>query len=373
MSRFKFKKFKIVVSITCICLVLMGNNLAQTPRKTVVTIQGDQFFINGKPTYEGRTWQGYKIEGLLMNSRMVQGIFDDANPATVSNWIYPDTKKWDPERNTNEFVKAMDDWYAKGLLAFTFNLQGGSPLGYGNKGWVNTAIDPKGNLKPDYMQRLEKILNRADELGMVVILGIFYFGQDEYIESEAAVVKAVDNVLEWLFDKGYKNVLIEVNNETSIGYDHEILRPGRVHELILQVRAKEKGGYRYLVGTSYKGCEIPLENVVANSDFILLHGNGVEDPAEIPQMVEKTKSVKGYKTMPILFNEDDHFNFDQPMNNMVEAVKSYASWGYFDYRMKGEGFQEGYQSIPVDWQINSKRKTEFFKKLEEITGGFETK
>jgi hypothetical protein len=34
------------------------------PRKTTVTIAGDAFHINGKPTYPGRSWQGHKIEGL---------------------------------------------------------------------------------------------------------------------------------------------------------------------------------------------------------------------------------------------------------------------------------------------------------------------
>ncbi len=49
------------------------------------------------------------------------------------------------------------------------------------------------------MARLEKILNRADELGMVTILGFFYFGQDERLKGEAAIRAAVDNVLNWLF------------------------------------------------------------------------------------------------------------------------------------------------------------------------------
>jgi len=49
-------------------------------------------------------------------------------------------------------------------------------------------------------------------------------------------------------------------------------------------------------------------------------------------------------------------------------VRSYASWGYFDYRFKGEGFQEGYQGVPTDWGINSSRKRGFFKLLKEITG-----
>jgi hypothetical protein len=36
-----------------------------------------------------------------------QGIFDDLNPETRARWAYPDTKKWDPDRNTREFVAAM--------------------------------------------------------------------------------------------------------------------------------------------------------------------------------------------------------------------------------------------------------------------------
>jgi hypothetical protein len=55
------------------------------------------------------------------------------------------------------------------------------------------------------------------------------------------------------------------------------------------------------------------------------------------------------------------------MNNFVAATQAYASWGFFDYRMKDEGFDEGYQSVPVNWGISSARKRGFFEKLKEIT------
>jgi hypothetical protein len=86
------------------------------------------------------------------------------------------------------------------------------------------------------MRRLEAILNRADELGMVVILGIFYFGQDERLHDEAAVLRAVDNTVEWLFARDYRHVIIEINNECNIRYEHAILQPSRVHELIERVK-----------------------------------------------------------------------------------------------------------------------------------------
>src|SRR6185436_4003109 len=154
-------------------LVLWSCAAPQTapPCRTEVSIQGDAFHINGRPTYAGRTWQGKKIEGLLLNSRMVQGTFDDLNPETVGRWAYPDTKKWDAERNTREFLAAMGEWRRHGLLAITMNLQGGSPEGYSNKQpWHNSAITETGDLRPEYLARFERILDRADELGMVVLL-----------------------------------------------------------------------------------------------------------------------------------------------------------------------------------------------------------
>jgi len=369
------KRTIIFTTLIAFCFfIISGSSQAKTKKmqQTIVSIKGEKFLINGQPTYKGKSWQGSSIEGLLMNSRMVQGIFDDLNPKTADQWKYPDTRSWDANRNTDEFIKAMDDWYTKGLLAFTINLQGGSPTGYGNKGWINSAIDPKGELRSEYMTRLEKIINRANEKGMVVILGLYYFGQDQFMENEAAIVKGVDNTIDWLFSKKFRNAIIEVTNECDVNeYNHEILKPQRIHELIDRVKSKEKNGYRFLAGTSYGGGTIPGENVVKSSDFILIHGNGVKDPAKITEMVKKARAVKGYRPMPVLFNEDDHFNFDQPSNNFVEAVKAYASWGYFDYRItKDEGFDDGYQSVPVNWGITSPRKKAFFNKLEEITGGF---
>ena len=358
----------------CLCYLVLSialflqNVNAQSHGKTKVTIEKNQFYINGELTYKGRFWQDNKIEGLLFNSRMVQGIFDDLNPKTRDRFEYPDTKEWDADRNTKEFVDAMEDWNANGLLAFTLNLQGGSPMGYGNEGWINSTFDEKGELRQAYMNRLERILNKADELEMVVILGYFYFGQDQYLDDEKAVINAVDNITNWILDKGYKNIMVEVTNECDINYDHEILKPNRVHELIQRVQATKKDGYSLLTSTSYSGGFLPLPNVVQVADFILLHGNGIEDPGKITDLVNKVKQVEGYTEMPILFNEDDHFDFDADRYNFLSAIESYTSWGYFDFRMEDESFEDGFQSIPADWRISSERKKDFFSKLKEITG-----
>lgn len=337
-------------------------------RHTRVAIVGDRFHINDHPTYAGRVWKGHSIEGLLLNSRMVQGIFDDRNPATVQRWAYPDTGKWDADRNTREFLAAMPEWRRHGLLAFTINLQGGSPEGYSNKQpWHNSGIESDGSLRPDYLARLEKILDRADELGMAVILGYFYFGQDERLADEAAVLRATDNATDWILDRGYRHVLVEINNECNVRYDHPILQPKRVHELIARVQQRSAARQRLYVSTSYGGGSVPLENVVRAADFLLIHGNGVSDPARIAEMVRQTRRVSGYTAKPILFNEDDHFDFDKPMNNFVAAVSEGASWGFFDPGKNN--YQDGYQSPPVRWDPNTDRKRGFFDLLREMTGG----
>jgi hypothetical protein len=48
-------------------------------------------------------------------------------------------------------------------------------------------------------------------------------------------------------------------------------------------------------------------------------------------------------------------------------VKEHVSWGFFDFRMKGEGFDDGYQSVPVNWGLSSERKKGFFGLLKRIT------
>jgi hypothetical protein len=417
--------------------------VAQT-RRTDVTIRGDAFYINGKPTYAGRTFNGKRVEGLLMNARVVQGIFDDLNPETASRWVYPDTKRWDPDRNTSEFVAAMPEWKRHGVLAFTINLQGGSPGFAGGRGRgggrgapgagpdaagrgtpagaaegnpaggappttvpapegrgaraggdappagggraaggrgpagpqpENSAIDPDGILRPAYMARLQRILDKADELGMVAIVGYFYFGQDQRLKDEAAVSRAVLNATNWILDRGYRNVLVEVNNECNIAYDHDILKPPRVPELIQLVQKQARRGRRLLVSTSFGGTtsggqrdhpDTPITSaVVKQSDFVLIHGNGPNDPALIQKCIAATRSLAGYRTMPVLVNEDPNFSFTEPSNHLLASVGEYVSWGY--YEQGQNNYQDGFQSPPVNWTLNTENKKQFFELVKKVT------
>ena len=173
--------------------------------------------------------------------------------------------------------------------------------------------------------------------------------------------KRVDNTVDWVFERVIAMSDRDQQRVQCNSYDHAILKPARIHELIDRVKSRTRGGQRLLVSTSYGGNKVPEENVVRSGDFLLVHGNGVKDPKRIVGDGSRlTRAVAGYTPKPILFNEDDHFDFDKPDYNMLGSIREFASWGYFD--------PEGYQSPPVNWGLDTDRKKAFFAKLKEVTG-----
>jgi hypothetical protein len=274
---------------------------------TEVSIDGCKFLLDGIPTYEGKIWEENAMEGLLMNSRMVQGVFDDENLETSSRWKYPDTGEWDPERNIDEFVKAMPSWRAHGLLGITVNFQGGSPEGYSkSQPWHNSGFFADGSLKPAYKNRMARILDEADKLSMVVIVGYFYFGQDCRLRDDLAIKNGAINATEWLLETGHRNVLIETNNECDIKYSRNALKAQNVHKLIELVKSIKKNSWSFKVSASFAGQRTPTNNVISSSDFVLVHGNGPENPNRIEEIVREVRASPAYRNKPIIFNEDDH-------------------------------------------------------------------
>ena len=343
---------------------------------TAVSIQDGGFAINGRPTYAGRSWKGHRIEGLLFNSRMANAIADDENPATRGTWAYADGG-WFAERNTSEFIAALPTYRAHGLLAVCLNLQGGSPQGYSwHQPWKICGFTPEGALKPAWAARLGNVIEACDSYGMVVILGLFYGKQSGTLRDEAAVKAAVTGIVDWLQARGATNVLLEIGNEVDLAgvWAHPIMEASRCHELIELAQKRSMGNL--LVSTSLLTLDPPPREILAAADFLLPHGNRIHGPDGVTQpsphgirlQLERWRAGLGYRGQPIVYNEDDHFEFEKPDNHFVAAVESGASWGFFDYRRSRERFEDGFQSLPVDWTISSERKRGFFKLLKEITG-----
>jgi hypothetical protein len=310
--------------------------------QTSVAIDGEQWRVNGQLTFPGS-----RAEGTLTNSRMINGIFDDANSETRSKWAYPDTKEWDPERNTAEFVGNMSSWKEAGLLSFTVGLQGGSPLCYGNNGWRVSAFDSEGSLDKAWLARLSKILAEADRLGMVSIVQYFYYEQYPIV-GDAARDAAVTRATEWLAQTGYKNIVVDLFNEKC-----ESEWASSVHRV---KEVSQQNGNRILVGTSCLGGHLPASEVVDASDFILLHGNG-QSTDGLRKLVSSVRDMESFKQSPkpVVFNEDDHGGFHEgDDSNFQAALDGQASWGFLcccSDAVQGD-YSTGFQCPPVDWRMS---------------------
>ncbi len=354
--------------------------------RTSISVNGTRFEINGKLTYDGITWRGHHISGMLFNSRMVQAIFDDENPKTRALWAYPDTGEWDPERNTREFCAALPEYKRHGLLAVTIGMQGGGSVYTKDvyDHYVNSAFAPDGSIKQSYIERLAKILDIADRLGMVVIVNYFYHQQARWFTSESILQAATRNVTDWILETGHENVIVDVANEARESWGHPLVAPGRVHELIELVKSRKIDGRQLIVSSSSGGgWDIPHGKWLGAEDVSLPHGNGC-NPQGLRMKIEAIREEDEYvkRPRPIMVNEDSTF-----VENLEAAIEAGASWGFYcqgfgseykdiqDWTIHGRECEyeelSGFQTVPVNWSINDPIKQRFFNRLLTITSGRE--
>ena len=271
-------------------------------KQTHVSIAEDRWHLNGVVTYPST-----QAEGLLMNVRTVNAVFEDRKRSD-----------FDAEENTNEFVARIPEYVIHGVRAFTINLQGGYP---GYEGAVNSAFNPNGSLRRNYMRRVRQVIEACDHNGAVVILGCYYQRQDQILEDEKAVRTGVVNAVRWLAESGYTNVILEIANEFNHpGFDHPILRkPKGQVELIRLVKETSP---KLLVSTSGLGNGRLPDSVCRMSDFLLIHFNGTKLD-DIPKRIEALKKYG----KPIICNEDQKYG-EQAAEAARLSVEHGASWGF---------------------------------------------
>ena len=286
-------------------------------------------------------------EGLLINSRMIQGISDG-----FIKFPYKDTKKWDPVRNTAEFITNMSLWKSKGLNSFTIGLQGGAPSSNTNlKNYKNSAFEPDGSLNSDYMHRLSLVLKESNKLDMIIIVSLFYRSQVHIFKDYSFVLKSAINIIEWLQCNNFTNIIIEPANECEFG---EFKKVGlscdsHITDLILLAQS-----YKFPAGNSYKGSgSVPSDKIINASNVILLHGNSMKTESEYKKQVDSVRNSKSYRGQPIVYNEAS-----TDYTKLIWCLKNNVGFGYYD--------QSGFQSPPIDWSINTKQKILFFNETYKI-------
>jgi hypothetical protein len=301
-------------------------------RGTSVAVKAGRWYVDGEITYPRS-----KAEGLLMNVRMVNSVFEDSGR--------PD---FDPEANADEFIARVPEYVAAGVRAFTLNLQGGMP---GYEGAANSAFEPDGSLKHSYMKRVRRVVAAFDRSRAVVILGCFYQRQDQILRDETAVRQGLLNVAKWIKTSGFGNILIEVANEFDHpGFDHPLLRtPQGQVELLRLVKDRFPC---LLVSTSGLGHGRLPDEVAEASDFLLIHFNSTPT-AEIPDRIARLKRFG----KPIVCNEDDKVGVEAAAAAET-SVENGASWGFM--------LKEVNQTFPFRFD-GTRDDAPVYEKIKELT------
>ena len=106
-----------------------------------------------------------------------------------------------------------------------------------------------GSLNPVYAARMGRIIEAADERGMIVLVGCLYWGNSKakwegWTQTEANAASA--NTVRWLKEHNYRNVFVDVDNEgmakRAKGFDNRLM-----------VIAGKKVDPTCVIATNFKG------------------------------------------------------------------------------------------------------------------------
>ena len=173
------------------------------------------------------------------------------------------------DATTEQLIDHLDVFASYGVNAISVYFMGSR---FGDvQGYLES-----GELGPGHAERMGRIIQAADQRAMVVLVGCLYWGNtrakwESWSQREAEL--AVSNTVAWLSANGYRNTLLDVDNEgmalRAKGFDNRAL-----------VQAAKATDPSILVGTNYRGAPPP------EADLALHHS----DPAPHKPYIESEGS-----------------------------------------------------------------------------------
>jgi len=299
-----------------------GDNMIEKGNKgitqnTEVSIQGNKWYFNNKMINPDSP-----AEGLLMNVRMVNSVFEDRGTK-----LQEKLTDFRPMENTDAFVVKIPEYVNSGVNAFTISLQGGFP---GYEGAINTAFNSDGSLREEYLKRVEKVIRVCDANQAAVILSCFYQRQHSHfsaLKGKESIKNALKNTVAWITERKFTNVVLEVTNEYGHGGFHNwpdgdwlVSEAGQIELIQL---AKQQNPL-LLVSTSGLGPGFMGRLLITAADFLLIHFNNTS----LENYSRKIKALKKYGK-PIVCNEDDKLKQAGAIALSL-SVFNECGWGYMN-------------------------------------------
>lgn len=164
--------------LTTAAPAIAADNLVTAPRSRVVSVSGSDILFDGTPI----KIIGLRTSNALMSDATLKELLDNLSP--------------------------FKSYGVNTVSVFVMGSRFGDVKGF----------RPDTTLDPVYASRLEKVIEAANERGMIVLVGCLYWSESEakaelghWTQKEAN--QAVANVVRWLKERGYKNVIVDPDNE----------------------------------------------------------------------------------------------------------------------------------------------------------------
>jgi len=180
-SMLKLKSFGMAVCLCGWSLVIAGATAADPVATKEFEIRNDRAFLGGQ---EVRLW-GIRC-GNAIHSEVV----------------------------TQRHIQNLDNMVAHGINLIGVYIQG-SNAGWPDPNAAANGFMRDGLLKPEFAERLERIIREADKRGMVVMVGLFTPRKDQEFYDDAAIQLAIEEAARFLSTRKLRNVFIDIMHEYS--------------------------------------------------------------------------------------------------------------------------------------------------------------
>jgi hypothetical protein len=174
----KRNNLKRISGIACIVGYLVFSNLFVFGGKYIFSIEGNQVLLNDTEI---------KIIGLRTSNALIS------------------------DATTQQLIDNLEVFKSYGINTVSVYFMGSR---FGDiKGYL-----PDSSPDPIYVSRMSKIIEAADERGMIVLVGCLYWSTSKAKEdllhwTETDAVKAIANTVKWLSENNYRNVFVDPDNE----------------------------------------------------------------------------------------------------------------------------------------------------------------
>ena len=229
-----------------------------------------------------------------------------------------------------------------------------------------SAFAPDGALEGAYMERLAHILEKADGLGMAVLLTLFERRQEKYFDDEYALLAALVNAAGWIGECGHKNLLVSIADAASAPFRGSVMAPENAPRLLEAFRRASGGGIPVSLGARPEFAE--ASSLAGEADFIPLYRMASHGTADMVRGVYKWREA-GAAALPLIMAKGDaleprYCDYGEP--NLTAALREGVSWCYYEPG-KGDG-SSGFNCVPVNWSPDSSaNKRRFFGLVGEMT------